>query len=197
MFRYKNIYCYYRNTDVTYNPCCCCCSHRCYHCCCGWCCCCCCCRWKMKIDHPDDTSQQSFQLKFHLPPSQKRKMITLMFGTGPKWTGLKNADKQNCGMKYRISLAFFVMNQEKRYLRLEEISKSATMAWNDLYYWWLDPETWANKIDLAMKYFSYTMAQKYPEFRWCHGDWKVQEFATNCYPGWNRYHRQSGQLKCK
>lgn len=81
--------------------------------------------------------------------------------------------------------------------RLEEMSKSANMAWNDLYYWRLDPETWAKKIDQAMKYFSYTMAQKYPEFRWCHGDWKVQEFATNRYPGWNRYHRQSGQLKRK
>ncbi|KAF8816758.1 hypothetical protein BYT27DRAFT_7237748 [Phlegmacium glaucopus] len=75
------------------------------------------------------------------------------------------------------------------------MSKTATTAWNDLYYWRLDPETWAKKIDQAMKYFGYMMAQKYPEFRWCHGDWKVQEFATHRYPGWNRYHRQSGQLK--
>jgi hypothetical protein len=80
--------------------------------------------------------------------------------------------------------------------RLEATSKSAANAWNSLYFEHLDPETWSKKIDQALQYFSATMRLKYSEFCLCDGDWKLQEFATHCFPVWNRYCCQSGKLKC-
>jgi hypothetical protein len=73
--------------------------------------------------------------------------------------------------------------------RIDEIGDAAKLAWNELYHFRLAPTTWAKKIDRANEYFSNTMRTKFPEFRLCQGDWKLQEFATERYPAWCRYSR--------
>jgi len=78
--------------------------------------------------------------------------------------------------------------------QLEDMTETAKVAWNELYHWRLDPTTWTKQNDQAMKYFSATMCMKFPEFRWCQGDWKLQEFAKHRYPDWNRYFCQPGTL---
>ncbi|KAF8156024.1 hypothetical protein B0H34DRAFT_517899 [Crassisporium funariophilum] len=78
--------------------------------------------------------------------------------------------------------------------RLKNMTETAKVAWNELYYWRLNPTTWTKRNDQDMQYFSATMCAKFPEFRWCQGDWKVQEFAKHKYPDWNRYSGQPGTL---
>lgn len=78
--------------------------------------------------------------------------------------------------------------------RLEEMTEAAKIAWNELHYHRLDPSTWTKRTDQAMKYFSATMTTKFPEFSFCKGDWKLQEFAKTRYPDWVRYYQKPGTL---
>ena len=73
---------------------------------------------------------------------------------------------------------------------IEEFKDTAKLLWNQLYYWRIDPSTWSKRNPDAEEFFSNTMRTKFPEFRYCEGNWKLQEFATLRFPDWNRYQRE-------
>jgi hypothetical protein len=70
--------------------------------------------------------------------------------------------------------------------RLKELWEDAKIAWNSLYYRRLDPSTWSKKHTTAADYFYNTILQKYPEFRLCDGNWKLQMWATKRYADWTK-----------
>lgn len=79
--------------------------------------------------------------------------------------------------------------------RLKEMSAEARILFNELYRHRKDPETWSARHVVAGAFVSNSMRQKFPEFRWCEGDWKVQAFATARYPNWAADSRGVGRLK--
>ena len=78
--------------------------------------------------------------------------------------------------------------------RHKELWEDAKMAWNSLYYRRLDPTTWSKKHTAAADYFYNTILQKYPEFRLCDGNWKLQMWATRRYSDWTKNVRGGGGL---
>ena len=78
--------------------------------------------------------------------------------------------------------------------RHRELWEDAKIAWNSLYYRRLDPTTWSKKHTVAANYFYNTILQKYPEFRLCDGNWKLQMWATKRYSDWTKNVRGGGGL---
>ena len=78
--------------------------------------------------------------------------------------------------------------------RHKELWEDAKIAWNSLYYRRLDPTTWSKKHTAAANYFYNTILQKYPEFRLCDGNWKLQMWATKRYSDWTKNVRGGGGL---
>lgn len=78
--------------------------------------------------------------------------------------------------------------------RIDAITKHARLLWNSLYKGREDPETWGVRSMFASEFFSNHMRIKFPEFRWCEGDWKVQTFATVRFPDWSQDVRKKGRL---
>lgn len=78
--------------------------------------------------------------------------------------------------------------------RHRELWEDAKIAWNSLYYRRLDPTTWSKKHTTAADYFYNTILQKYPEFRLCDGNWKLQMWATKRYSDWTKNVRGGGGL---
>ena len=78
--------------------------------------------------------------------------------------------------------------------RLKELWEDAKIAWNSLYYRRLDPTTWSKKHTVAADYFYNTILLKYPEFRLCDGNWKLQLWATKRYSDWTKNVRGGGGL---
>lgn len=78
--------------------------------------------------------------------------------------------------------------------RHRELWEDAKIAWNSLYYRRLDPTTWSKKHTAAANYFYNTILQKYPEFRLCDGNWKLQMWATKRYSDWTKNVRGGGGL---
>ena len=79
--------------------------------------------------------------------------------------------------------------------RLKEISNEARILFNELYRYRHDSSTWSTRTAVASAFFSNSMRQKFPEFRWCEGDWKVHAFATARYPNWGADARDRGHLQ--
>lgn len=79
--------------------------------------------------------------------------------------------------------------------RLKEMSTEASILFNELYRHRHDPSTWSTRTAVASTFFSNTMRQKFPEFQWCEGDWKVHMFATVRYPSWVADNRDKGRLQ--
>lgn len=73
---------------------------------------------------------------------------------------------------------------------IDEMGDAAKLGFNELFFWRLDPKSWGKRVDRANQYFSNTMRIKFPELGLCDGDWKLNEFATDRFPAWNRYHRE-------
>ena len=78
--------------------------------------------------------------------------------------------------------------------RHKELWEDAKIAWNSLYYRRLDPTNWSKKHTTAADYFYNTILQKYPEFRLCEGNWKLQMWATRRYSDWTKNVRGGGGL---
>jgi hypothetical protein len=78
--------------------------------------------------------------------------------------------------------------------QIDKMTKHARLLWNSLYKQREDPETWGVRSMFASEYFSNNMRIKFPEFRWCEGDWKVQTFATVRFPDWSQDVRKKGRL---
>lgn len=78
--------------------------------------------------------------------------------------------------------------------RIDMITKHARLLWNSLYREGEDLETWGVQSMFASAYFSNNMQIKFPEFHWCEGDWKVQNFATVRFPDWSQDVCKKGQL---
>ena len=70
----------------------------------------------------------------------------------------------------------------------------AKQTWNELYRHRLDPSSWTKKTPKAASFFAHVMKAKFPEFRYCEGDWKAERFAIIKYPDWCRNVRESGRL---
>src|ERR1700761_1849686 len=68
--------------------------------------------------------------------------------------------------------------------RIREMTSHAKQAWAELYYHRFDPGTWTKKTPIVTKYFVHSMKDKFHEFRYCNGDWKVERFAIVKYPDW-------------
>ena len=77
---------------------------------------------------------------------------------------------------------------------IDMMTKHARLLWNSLYKEREDPETWGVRSMFASTYFSNSMRIKFPEFRWCEGDWKVQNFATVRFSDWSQDVRKKGRL---
>lgn len=78
--------------------------------------------------------------------------------------------------------------------RLKSMTLTATTIWATFYRLRQDPHTWMKKTDWVSDYFSRYMRQKYPEFRYCEDNWKVESFAIIKYPDWCGNSRASGTL---
>ena len=74
------------------------------------------------------------------------------------------------------------------------MTEVAKVAFNELYYWRIDPSTWMKHTEEVFLYISTTLCTRFPEFSWCKGDWKTQEFAKIWYPDWSRHYREPGTL---
>jgi hypothetical protein len=79
--------------------------------------------------------------------------------------------------------------------RLQEMSTEARTLFNDLYRYLHDSLTWGSRGKVSSSFFSNSMRQKFPEFRWCEGDWKVHAFETARYPNWVTDVRDKALLK--
>jgi hypothetical protein len=116
------------------------------------------------------------------------------FWTKAEWTGYKKdqADRdQDCG---KLS---FLTDEDGDIVskgRLQEMSTEARTLFNELYRYSHDPQTWGSHGRTAGAFFSNCMRQKFPEFRWCEGDWKVHAFAMVRYPNWVTDVREKGLL---
>ncbi|KAH9481010.1 hypothetical protein JR316_0005528 [Psilocybe cubensis] len=96
-----------------------------------------------------------------------------------------------------VDKLYFLCNEDGEMVsqaRREEMTETAKVAFNELYYWRLDPHTWGKGNQQARDYFSAIMRGKFPEFRWCSNDWKIREFATIRYPDWASHIRKTGDL---
>jgi hypothetical protein len=113
------------------------------------------------------------------------------------WTSY--SDKQRDGGNNIAKLHFLTEEDGDQVSerRIKEMMEHAKQAWTQLYYHRLDPSSWKKKSEDAMRYFNTIMKTKFPEFRYCDGDWKVEKFATIKYPDWNRNTREKGVLSRK
>ena len=71
---------------------------------------------------------------------------------------------------------------------------TAKQAWNELYHVGLDPSSWTKKTPKATSYFAHIMKLNFDKFRYCNGDWKVEQFAIIKYPDWCCDIRDLGHL---
>jgi hypothetical protein len=78
--------------------------------------------------------------------------------------------------------------------RIKFFMATAKQAWNELYRLRLDPVSWTKKTPKAASYLAYHLKKNFDEFRYCHGDWKVERFAIVKYPDWCRDSREPGRL---
>ncbi|KAF8964884.1 hypothetical protein BDZ97DRAFT_2058235 [Flammula alnicola] len=128
------------------------------------------------------------------PVEEEEDYPDVRFWNKDEWNQYKERERNR---NRKVSPLAFLCNESGKLAsedRIDEMTESAKLAWNELYYWRLDPATWMKKIGQAFEYFSNTMKTKYPEFRYCQGDWKLHAFATIRYPDWNRYYRKTGVL---
>ena len=79
---------------------------------------------------------------------------------------------------------------------IKTFMSAAKQAWNELYRIRLDPSSWTKKTPKASTYLAYIMKTAFDEFRYCDGDWKVEQFAIVKYPDWCRNVRELGRLTC-
>jgi hypothetical protein len=79
---------------------------------------------------------------------------------------------------------------------IKEFMSHTKQVWNELYRHRLDPSSWTKKTPTAASFFEHLMKKKFPEFCYCEGNWKVEQFAIIKYPDWCRDARESGQLTC-
>jgi hypothetical protein len=78
--------------------------------------------------------------------------------------------------------------------RLKSMTIVASSIWATFYRFRHDPYTWRKKTDWVSDYFARSMRQKFPEFRYCEDNWKVESFAMIKYPDWCGNSRASGTL---
>ena len=105
-------------------------------------------------------------------------------------TRAKNRNEQ-------VDKLYFLCDESGRAIskaRRDKMTEVAKVAFNELYYWRIDPFTWTKHTEKAFLYISATLRARFPEFSWCEGDWKTQEFAKIQYPNWSRYYREPGTL---
>ncbi|KAH9481946.1 hypothetical protein JR316_0006476 [Psilocybe cubensis] len=96
-----------------------------------------------------------------------------------------------------VDKLYFLCNKDGKMVsqaRREEMTETPKVAFNELYYWRLDPHTWGKGNQQAWDYFSTIMRGKFPEFRWCSNNWKIREFATIRYPNWASHIHKTGDL---
>lgn len=75
--------------------------------------------------------------------------------------------------------------------RLKVMTEMAKQLWNEMYHKRKDPSSWSKKLPATAQFFSNNMRSRFPEFRWCQDDWKVERFATIRFPDWCRNIRGS------
>jgi hypothetical protein len=79
--------------------------------------------------------------------------------------------------------------------RMALMSKVAFRIYGELFYWGLDPHTYAKILPAARRYIVLELQQHFEEFKYCEGGyWKVDKFCTGKYPDWCTSHRDSGKL---
>jgi hypothetical protein len=78
--------------------------------------------------------------------------------------------------------------------RIKDFMSHAKQAWNELYRHRLDPASWTKKTPSAATFFAHMMKEKFSEFCYGAGNWKVERFAIIKYPDWCRDARESGRL---
>ena len=113
------------------------------------------------------------------------------FWTVGEWNEFK-AKNPDCGkLEFLTDDSGSKINKD----RIKEMSTEARVLFNELYRYRHDPATWSTRTAMASAFFSNTMRQKFSEFRWCEGDWKVHAFATARYPNWVADARDRGRLQ--
>ncbi|KAH9051260.1 hypothetical protein EDB87DRAFT_1695353 [Lactarius vividus] len=78
--------------------------------------------------------------------------------------------------------------------RIKDFMSHAKLAWNELYRHCLDPVSWTKKTLASATFFAHEMKIKFPEFCYCDGNWKAEQFAITKYPDWCRDVRELGRL---
>lgn len=131
------------------------------------------------------------------PPEKEDNYPSIRFWHKEEWTAYESKAKNR---NQQLDKLYFLCDEEGEIIsqaRRDEMTETVKMAFNKLYYWRLDPHTWKKVIAHTLQYFSATMHAKFPEFQWCSGDWKVQEFAKIRYPDWACHYREPGELTCE
>jgi len=133
---------------------------------------------------PSQDTATACTYPFAIPPSpaecEKDDFEDVRFWTVGEWNKFKSNNADYGKLEFLTDDSGSKVNRD----RLKEMSAEARVLFNELYRYRLDPSTWSTRTAVASAFFSNTMRQKFPEFRWCEGDWKVHTFATARYPNW-------------
>lgn len=131
------------------------------------------------------------------PPCSPKDFPDVTFWTRDAWNQFERRERAKGRTAPKLGFLTQPNGDPTSSSRISTMGKEAHEIWNTLYREREDPEVWGAKTKIASEYFSNSMRNKFPEFRWCEGDWKVEAFGTIRFPDWCRYTRSSGHLKSK
>lgn len=109
---------------------------------------------------------------------------------------IKHTERQKDGGKVISRLGFLTddSGNPMSESQIKIFTSTAKQLWNELYRHRLDPNSWTKKTPKAATYLASVLKNRFAEFCYCSGDWKVERFAVIKYPDWCRDARESGRL---
>ncbi|KAF8962357.1 hypothetical protein BDZ97DRAFT_1825778 [Flammula alnicola] len=152
---------------------------------------------KIPIINPPSSSTKPSQFTLVIPdsppPCDRTDFPDVRFWNRKEWSAYIQKQQANGSLLKKLR---FVTQEDGDMVseeRLSAMSKEAKSLWATLYLKRLDPNNWGIKTTMASDFFSNSMRIKFPEFRWCENDWKIEAFATIRYSEWKPI-RDSGML---
>jgi len=149
--------------------------------------------------HNDSTNDRaprtpSIKIPQVLPPTKRGDFPDTRFWYKTEWAEFEAQAKNR---NEQVDKLYFLCDESGAAISKahhDEMMEVAKVAFNELYYWQIDPFTWTKHTEKAFLHISATLRACFPEFCWCEGDWKTQEFAKIRYPDWSHHYRDPGTL---